>query len=163
MIKINPLDAHDRLNHFKKQDFSISECCQDMLNKRPFGKYPFYIWVHSRTDEDGFTKRLIWQPRLTKPLSQTNSMLFRAYPGTDTIKILWMIPPREMWNSYKKGQLTEDSIVSKSIQDFEYNRVFLDRTEEDDLSEEMIHAIYVELASEAKNKKMMEKLWIPKR
>jgi hypothetical protein len=66
-MKLDRLDVHDRYEHFTKQDFDIGECCQDLINKRPFGDYPFYIFAHTRTDDDGVTKRLIWQPRLTKP------------------------------------------------------------------------------------------------
>lgn len=162
MIKINPLDAHDRYKHFTKQSFSISECVQDIINQRPYGNHPFYIFAHSRTDEDGTTKRIIWQPRLTKPTSQTNSMLFRAYPGTDNVKIIWMIPPREMWGSYKKGNVAENELVYQSIQDFKHNKAQLDAPEEDDLSDEEINQIYKEISQQAKHNKMMEKLWIPK-
>ena len=63
-MKINPLDAHDRLKHFNNQDFDIGQCCQDLINKRPFGNHPFYIFAHPRTADDGVTKILIWQPRL---------------------------------------------------------------------------------------------------
>ena len=87
MIKINPLDAHDRFLQFKRQEFSIGECCQDLINQKPFGNHPFYIWAHARTDDCSTTKRIIWDPRLTRPLVQTNSMLFKGYPGTDLVKI----------------------------------------------------------------------------
>jgi hypothetical protein len=159
MIKINPLDAHDRLISFQKQGFSISECCQDMINKRPFGNYPFYIWAHSRTDEDGATKRLIWQPRLTKPSAQTNSMLFKAYPGTDLIKIIWMIPARELWGQYQKGKITQNETVWQSIFDFCNNRDELNKSESDDLSDSEILTIYRELNQQDRQDKMMEKLY----
>lgn len=159
-MKINLLDAHDRLIDFKKKNHSIEECCQDLINQRPFGNYPFYIFVHSRTDEDGITKRLIWDPRLTKPRAQTNSMLFKAYPGTDKIKVLWIIPARELWGQYKKGNLTEDSTISQSIYNFENNREALEMPEEDDLSEEAMHAIYMNISQEAKRKKMIGKLYV---
>ena len=90
-LKVDPFETHDRYEHFKKQNFDIGECCQDLINKRPFGDYPFYIFAHTRTDDDGVTKRMIWQPRLTKPQAQTNSMLFKAYPSTDNVKIIWSL------------------------------------------------------------------------
>jgi hypothetical protein len=161
MIKINPLDAHDRYQHFTKQSFSIAECVQDIVNKRPFGNHPFYIYAHTRTEDDGIKKRLIWQSRLTKPTSSTNSMLFKAYPGTDNIKIIWMIPAREMWGSYEKGKVAESEIVCQSIQDFVENRAQLDAPEKDDLSDDEINKIYEEISQEAKRKKMMDKLWTP--
>jgi len=159
MIKINPLDAHDRLQHFTKQEFSISECCQDLINQRPFGNYPFYIWAHARTDENINIKRLIWQPRLTRPKPQTNSMLFKAYPGTDRINVIWIIPARELWAQYEKGKVTENELVWNSIQHFQNNREWLEQNEEDDFSDEKINEIYKELACEAKRKKVMDKLW----
>lgn len=159
-MKINLLDAHDRLMHFKKQNFSIEECCQDLINQRPFGNVPFYIFAHARTDDDGVTKRLIWDPRLTKPRAQTNSMLFKAYPGTDQIKIIWMIPARELWGQYNKGLLTENQTISQSINDFEHNRHRLEAKEDDDLGDEAIHKIYLSISQEAKRKKMMNKLYL---
>lgn len=145
-MKINPLDAHDRYEHFTKQSFNIAECCQDLINKRPFGDHPFYIFAHSRTDDDGVTKRLIWQPRLTKPKAQTNSMLFKAYPGTDVIKVIWMIPARELWSQYDKGKLTQNKTVSESIHNFQNNRERLEQKEDDDLGDIQIDAIYAEIS-----------------
>jgi hypothetical protein len=162
MIKIDRLEAHDRLQYFKKQNFSIEECCQDLINQRPFGNYPFYIFSHARTDDDGVTKRLIWDPRLTKPRAQTNSMLFKAYPGTDLIKTIWIIPARELWGQYKKGLLTANETICQSIWDFQHNRHLLEVKENDDLSDEVIHSIYVSISQEAKRKKMMTKLYLGK-
>ncbi len=156
MIKINPLDAHDRLLHFTKQNFSIEECCQNLIDQRPFGNVPFYIFAHARTDEDGVTKRLIWDPRLTKPYAQTNSMLFKAYPGTDIIKIIWMIPARELWGQYRKGLITENKTITQSIHDFQHNRKKLEAPEDDDLDDETINQIYFGISQEAKRKKMMK-------
>jgi hypothetical protein len=149
-MKINRLDAHDRLQHFTKQQFDIAECCQDLINQRPFGEHPFYIFAHTRTDDDGVTKRLIWQPRLTKPRAQTNSMLFKAYPGKDTIKIIWMIPAEELWAQFGKGLLTENKTVAESIQDYKHNRQKLELKESDDLSDDAINAIYKEIAHTAR-------------
>jgi hypothetical protein len=151
-MKINPLDAHDRFEHFTKQSFDIAECCQDLINKRPFGEYPFYIFAHARTDDDGVTKRLIWQPRLTKPKAQTNSMLFKAYPGSDLIKVIWMIPARELWPQFTKGKMTENKTVSESIHNFQMNREKLEEKEDDDLSDDKIDAIYKEISKNANGK-----------
>lgn len=152
-MKINRLDAHDRFEHFRKQSFSIAECCQDLINQKPFFDHPFYIFAHPRTDDDGVTQRLIWQPRLTKPKAQTNSMLFKAYPGKDLISVIWIIPPRELWGQYEKGKLTESSIVSESIHDFMNNREKMEQKEADDLSEEQIRAVYEEISRNARKEK----------
>ena len=158
-MKINILDAHDRYQHFTKQSFDIGECCEDLVKKRPFGSHPFYIFAHARTDEDGVSKRLIWQPRLTKPKAQTNSMLFKAYPGSDMIKIIWMIPERAMWDQYKKGQMMENETVCISIDNFQNNREKLEAKEEDDLSDDEIDKIYTNICVEAGRPKL--KIWEP--
>ena len=149
-MKINLLDAHDRLGTLQKQGQDISECCQDLVNKKPFGDVPFYIFAHARTDEDGVTKRMIWQPRLTKPKAQTNSMLFKAYPPGDQIKVIWMIPDRAMWGQFDKGKLTESQIVSESIHDFQFDREKMEAKEDDDLSDDVINKIYEQIAINAK-------------
>ena len=146
ILTLDRLDAHDRLQHLKKQDFDIGECCQDLIDQRPFGDHPFYIFAHTRTDDDGVTKRLIWQPRLTKPTAQTNSMLFKGYPGSQDVKVIWMIPDRAMWAQYQKGKLTENETVIQSIRDFTENREWLERKEDDDLDDEAIDAIYLQIS-----------------
>jgi len=155
-IKVDRLETHDRYKEFTKktgqQSITIADCCQDLINQRPFGDTPFYIFVHPRTDEDGVTKRLIWQPRLTKPKAQTNSMLFKAYPGTDRLKVIWQIPPREMWGQYKIGNVSEDKNVLDSIDKFEHHRELLESKEDDDLDDEKINAIYTQISIAAKNK-----------
>lgn len=151
-MKVNILEAHDRMKEFTKKDFSISECCQNLIDQRPFGDHPFYIFAHTRTEEDGFTKRLIWQPRLTKPKSQTNSMLFKAYPGTDQLKVIWILPTRELWNNYKIGMVTQNKTVLESIDKFENHRIQLDAPEDDDLSDEKIDQIYRNLSIAARSK-----------
>lgn len=156
-MKIDKLDAHDRLNHFKNQKFDISECCQDLINQRPFGEHAFYIFAHARTDEDGSTKRLIWQPRLTRPKPQTNSMLFKAYPGSDIIKVIWMIPSRELWDSYVDGKMLENKTICESIFDFQYNRERLEKNEEDDLDDQAIDSVYRDLSSEAQYKRTVSR------
>ena len=161
-MKLNFLETHDRLEHLKKQNFNISDCCQNLIEQRPFGEHSFYIFAHARTDDDGVTKRLIWQPRLTKPKAQTNSMLFKAYPGSDVIKVMWIIPPREMWDQYKKDKMTENKTVLESIEYFENNRQFLEKKEDDDLSDEAIDAIYTSIRNGARYQKAMETLYLPK-
>lgn len=151
-MKVNHLDAHDRYLEFlhKPHSQDIGECCQDLINKKPFGDHPFYIFAHARTEPDGATKRIIWQPRLTKPKAQTNSMLFRAYPMTDVIKILWMIPAPELWDNFESGKMTQNKIVAESIFDFKHNRSALEANEEDDLTDEQIDNIYREISLSVK-------------
>lgn len=156
VLKLDKFETHDRLQHFTKQSFHIAECCQNLINQKPFGEHPFYIFAHTRTDDDGFTKRLIWQPRLTKPKAQTNSMLFKAYPGTDVIKVIWMIPDPALWEQFSLGTMTENKTVLDSINAFCHNKRKLERKEDDDLSDEKINQIYKELSQQAKQKKAMQ-------
>lgn len=149
-MKINRLDAHDRYEYFVNQNFDISECCQHLINQRPFGEHAFYIFVHPRTDDDGVNKRLLWQPRLTKPRAQSNSMLFKAYPGTDIIRIIWMIPARELWDQFLKDKMTGNTSVMDSINDFLNNRHLLEEKEKDDLTDAQIDAIYKEISKKAR-------------
>jgi hypothetical protein len=155
-MKVDILDAHDRLEHFTKQSFDIGECCQNLIDQRPFGNHAFYIFAHARTDDDGVTKRLIWQPRLTRPKAQTNSMLFKGYPGTDLIKVIWMIPARELWDNFKKGMLTQNETISDSIHDFQYNRDRLEAKEPDDLSDAEVDSIYKEISLSSKQRKYVK-------
>ena len=187
-MQIDRLETHDRLKEFTSKEFEIGECCQDLINQRPFGKHPFYIFSHARTIdlderivmfnadiqrsycnpayirkyivlEDVPTTKILWQPRLTKPKAQTNSMLYKAYPLTDMVKVIWIIPPRELWGQYGKGKLTENESVSISIDNFQNHRNELEAPEDDDLSDGEIDAIYREMAQTARHNKMMAKLW----
>lgn len=131
-MKLDPLDAHDRLLTFQKQDFQIPECMTDLIKQEPFGKHPFYVFCHPRTEDDGVTKRYIYSPWIWKPRAQTNSALYKAYPGTDIIKVMWVIPPREMWNVYQHGSFFENPIIGQSIWLFDHNRNALEQPEDDD-------------------------------
>lgn len=154
-MKLDRLETHDRFVHFTKQDFDIGACCQEVINNRPseFGNRPFYIFAHTRTDDDGLTQRLIWQPRLTRPKAQTNSMLFKAYPPGDTIKIIWLIPKRELWSNYVKGMICENITISDSIRDFQNNRKKLEQPDPEDLDDQTVNAIYAAIAKNAQGKK----------
>ncbi len=158
-MKIDILDAHDRLEHIQKtQTLDISECCEDLIKQRPFGDHEFYIFAHARTADNGVDKNLIWQPRLTRPKAQTNSMLFKAKPGSDVIKVIWMIPDRAMWEQYQKGNLAESQTVIESIYDFENDRAKMEASDPDDLSDEAIDKIYESLGRKAKFEKAGYKL-----
>lgn len=159
IMKLNKLDTHDRLEYFTKQSFNIAECCQDIIDKRPFGEVPFYIFAHTRTDDNNAgIKRLIWQPRLTKPTAQTNSMLFKVYPGTDNVKIIWMIPAKELWPQFEKGLMMQNKTVLNSINAYKNNREALEEPEADDLNDEQINDIYKNIRISAKAKNAFKKI-----
>lgn len=155
-MKLNRLETHDRLVHFKKdQNDSLQQGADDCLKKNPLSlamqdKAPYvYLFAHPRTHDDGVTKRMIWQPRLTKPLPQTNSYLFRAISKSDIIEICWLIPDEKLWKQYEKGKVTENEIVLWSIDQYINRRDDLARKDKDDLPDERVAKIYQEIARES--------------
>ena len=165
-MKVNILEAHDRLLHFKKdQEATINQGIEDCLKKNPDSLFyqsrsPYvYIFGHPRTGEDGVTKRMLWQPRLQKPESQINSYLVRAISNTDIVEPIWFIPPPETWNQYKTGNVTEHEFVNYSVQMFLSNKNKIEAKDPDDLSEERSREIVMELIALKKQDKMMNKLY----
>ncbi len=168
-MKLNRLDTHDRYQYFTSQSNDIGACCQDLINQRPFGDHAFYIFAHKRTlgmderfrlwssgqyksFEEVPSATIVWQPRLTKPKAQENSMLFKGYPGTDNVKIIWIIPERELWQQYGKDKIGASEAISESIEDYKTNKEKLERREEDDLTDKQVNDIYNQIAREAKAK-----------
>jgi len=151
-MKVNILEAHDRLLHFKKDQevniFNGAEDCmkrnQDSLFYQDRSPY-IYIFAHPRTADDGVTKRLLWQPRLEKPKAETNSYLFRAKSHTDIIETIWIIPPVEFWGQYKEGNVVEHEIVNWCIDQYLHNRKNLEFKDPEDLPEERCKQILREL------------------
>lgn len=148
-MKLSRLEAHDRYEHFiKDQSKAIWQGADDCLKRNPDSlklqeKSPYiYIFAHPRTADDGVTKRLLWQPRLTKPKAQTNSYLFRAQSNTDIIEICWLLPPRELWDQYKEGQVCESNWTLWSINQFIHNKEELERPLADDLTDQQAKNIY---------------------
>jgi hypothetical protein len=161
-MKLNRLETHDRLEHFvEDQAHNIWKGADDCMKRNSLSlalqdKSPYiYIFAHPRTAEDGVTKVMYWQPRLVKPEAQTNSYLFRATSKSDLLEIMWLIPPPEMWNQYKQGNVTEHPIVTWSINQFRFNRKELEKKDKDDLPEERIKQIYLEIASNNRKAKPM--------
>lgn len=175
------------LHFQKQGDLISQGCEECIRNRpKEYGNHPFYIFAHKRelglderialfnedlrialidhsymrqylSLESVPTARLIWEPRLTKPKAQSNSMLFRAYPPGDNIKIIWMIPAPELWEQYQKGNMTEHSIVCESIDQFRNARQKLEGKEIDDLSDELVKSIMLEIGHNARNRKSMLK------
>jgi len=78
------------------------------------------------------TTRMIYIPRITKPKAETNSYLFMSYgKHTDLIKTIWLLPQRETWEQYKKGNVTENQDVINSIENFKHARKKLEENEPD--------------------------------
>lgn len=165
-MKLNRLETHDRLLHFKKdQALNINQGAEDCLKKNSLSlalqeHSPYvYLFSHPRTADDGVTKRMIWQPRLTKPKAQTNSYLFRAQSKTDVLEVCWLLPPKEMWSQYKKGNVTENEWVNWSINMFQNHREELEKSYPDDLSEEICKHIYLKIAVNADEEQRMKGMY----
>ena len=98
--------------------------------------------------EDVPSVRIIWQPRLTKPKAEENSMLFKAYPPGDTLRVIWMIPDRELFQSSTKNKMMENKTVQESIYNFKFHKDKLEAKEDDDLPDHIINKIYAEINGE---------------
>ena len=165
-MKLNRLETHDRLLHFKKdQESNIFQGAEDCLKKNPDSLFfqsrsPYvYLFAHPRTADDGTTKIMFWQPRLSKPNAQTNSYLFRAQSHTDLIEMCWMLPPEEIWSQFSIGNVTENEYVLWSIDQYLYHRHRLEKPEPDDLSEEKCRNIREEWIRNKRMERMMKRLY----
>lgn len=166
-MKVDRLETHDRLLHFKKdQALNIAQGAEDCLKRNPLSlaiqsRSPYvYLFAHPRTADDGFTKRMLWQPRLTRPKAQTNSYLFRAQSNSDVIEVCWLLPPREMWDQYSKGKVTEDDVTWWSIQMFQNRREDLEKDDPEDLSEERCKMIMRDIAVSMEQENRMKKMYL---
>jgi hypothetical protein len=77
-------------------------------------------------------------------------MLFKACPGYDSIRVIWMIPDRSMWDAYTKGKMLENKTVVESIELFKTDPGKLEQKEDDDLPDHVIDKIYEEIKQKAK-------------
>lgn len=166
--KLDTLETHDRLNHvIKEQSVNIfhgaEECLKSNAMSLIFQDHSHYIYIfaHPRTSDDGVNKRMLWQPRLTRPDPQTNSYLFRAKSKSDEIEVCWIIPPRELWPEYQEGKVTESEIVCWSIDMFVNHRNKLKENHPEDLSDGEIKYIYKQVDIHFTNKKLGKKLILP--
>lgn len=169
-MKINRLETHDRLQHLQKdQALNISQGCEDCLKRnslavslQQYSPY-IYIFAHPRTSDDGITKRMLWQPRLSRPSAQTNSYLFRAQSHSDIVEVCWMIPPKEMWDQYRKGNITENDTVLWSINQYINNKKQLESPHPDDIPEDRQKNIYRAIRMNIGQIKMMDNLYLGNR
>ncbi len=166
-MKLNRLETHDRLLHLKKdQSQNIFKGAEDCLKRNPDSLFfqdrstYVYIFAHPRTDDDGVTKRMLWQPRLFKPKAQTNSYLFRAKSHSDVIQVCWLLPPEEMWGQYLTDNVTGSEEVLWSIDQYLHHRKKLEMDEPEDLSEERGKLIMQEWIANKRHDRMMKNLYL---
>jgi hypothetical protein len=165
---LDTLETHDRWEQYcQSQSVNVFQGAEECLKQNQmsliFQDYSPYIYIfaHPRTTDDGSGKRLLWQPRLTRPTPQTNSYLFRAKSKTDEIEICWIIPPRELWPEYDDGKITESEIIRWSIDMFVNHREKLEMNHPEDLSDGEIKYIYKQVDKHFQMKKLGKKLILP--
>lgn len=163
IVSIDIKEAKDISEKIKEEESdSIIDMLNSIISQDPFFGYPFYIFAHKRTilyDErvalwlanpSRYTSleqvphtRLIWQPRLTKPEAQENSMLFKVNPKkAEEVKILWILPEKEKFNAFKKGNLFENTVIGESIESFLNDKEKMEEPEKDDLDQFQMREIY---------------------
>jgi hypothetical protein len=176
-MKIQRLETHDRFQHFiHDQSKNVVQGAEDCLKRNILSlmlqeKSPYiYIFYHSRTlgmdeklnmfasgnfkDFSEIPEKVgFWQPRLTKPLAQTNSYLFRAKSHSDLLEVKWILPPEEMWDQYKKGNITESETILWSINMYQNHKVELEKKEPEDLPDERIKDIYMDIGKQLEKPK----------
>lgn len=152
-MKIDRLETHDRYLHLlQEQSVNIFLGVEECLRKNPLSlaiqeKVPYvYIYAHSKTD--GSRRKMYWQPRLSIPEAAPNSYLFRATSHTDNIEICWIIPPKEFWPQYSKGNVVQSEIIDWSIRMYKCRRLELEKPHADDLSEEQARVVMKQIIEE---------------
>lgn len=150
-MQIDTLETHDRLLEFQKQAELVAQGVQDCIDGVPdIIKYPFYVFGHPRTmgmdERAGWARahgeydlrkipstKLTWIPKPEKPNAVLNSYLLRAQKGTDIIQIIWILPPREIWDCFKSGQMTANESILTSINNYEHAKDKLEAPEPGDM------------------------------
>lgn len=167
-MKINRLETHDRLESLvKDQSANVFQGAEDCLKKNSLSQFlqqysPYiYIFAHPRTTDDGLNKRMLWQPRLTRPEPQSNSYLFRAKSKSDEIEVCWMIPDQAVWKQFKEGNVLDNEIVLWSIKLFKEKKEELAKPHPEDLPDSQIEAIYRKILKDQEIKKYAKTLVLP--
>lgn len=163
--KIDRFETTDRYDEIKSDETQkIQEGLHECLTKNDLSlvlqKYSPYIYVFAHVRTEGNKKRLLWQPRLTKPEAADNSYLFRVESNTENCEICWILPPMRMWEEFTKKGLFDDEIISYSIAS--YKNKTLNREHPDDLPPERIKNIYKLVDDHFRMHKLGKKLILPK-
>jgi len=180
-MKVNRLETHDRHQHLiQDQSETVEQGATDCLKTNKLSlayqeRSPYvYIFGHARTlgfdekmalwssgqfqnFEEIPEKILMWQPRLSKPEPQENSFLFRATSKTDIVEVCWILPPKEMWNQYKKGNVAESSYSEWSIDQYKNNKEQLGAPFPDDLPDDVALDILNKIKTDWRQEKLRDK------
>jgi hypothetical protein len=140
-MKVNKLETHDRWDYFQKQEFSTDEYLKKLVDSKPWGDHPYYIFLHTRQTDTTQDRRCIWQTRLVRPYPQLNTSLFRVGKNADFFEVIWVIPSMEVWDQFGKGKVCENAVIERSIQDFKNNPWLLSQPHVEDLPPEKAQEI----------------------
>lgn len=144
-MKVNTFETHDRFLHFQTRDYGADAQAKKIVDSKPFGDNPYYIFVHTRQTDTTLDQRVIWQPRMLKPVPQLNSMLFRVGKNATEFDVIWIIPPVEIWPEFDKGNIHENEVVKRSIYMFTKRFSELSMPFPDDLTGEQAQNVLFEL------------------
>lgn len=143
-MKVNLLETHDRFEHFRQQNFSTDEFLKKIIESKPFGDYPYYLFQHCRQTDSTLDQRSIWQPRLGKPTPQLNSTLVRVRPFSKDFDVIWVIPPVEIWSEFDKGKVHENEVIQISTYMFQKRFLALCQPIEGDVPPEDFNEVMFE-------------------
>jgi len=142
-------DLFDTVQFVKEQsEKGYVDCLQDIIGKAPFGNRHFYIFSFmKRVDDTQGIKRMIHQPRLTKPEPVPGSTLIRVHPrNPEEAKIMWTLPNEEAFGLYKQGKIFGNEFVHECVQRYLKNPMEMCRPEPGDMLEEEIYDYYKQKA-----------------
>lgn len=127
-----------------KNKNSVEEFLNQILQSRPFGNRKFYVLTFLKnTPGDPHTKKLVYQPRLTKPKPNPNTSLYRLNPlRPDEVEVFWILPKIQAFGLYAKGKVHENEFIHECIQKYLNEYDSLCRKEADDISDSEIKELY---------------------
>jgi hypothetical protein len=171
-MKINRLETHDRLEQFQQQQDNIGLGVEECIRNVPSSiTCPFYVYGHSRNVDyheqvdhllsgasKAVTSRLIWMPVVTKPKAAPNSYLFLASKKSDVVKIIWMLPKRELWDNFAPGKMMHNENVWTSIQNYKKYRDVLNVPDKDGPTEKDVLEFRKIIGAEAQKKQKQKQI-----
>ena len=140
-----------------------SRCIRDLITSRPFGDRKFYIFtIVKRVDDAAGIKKMIHQPRLTRPEPLHGTTLLKVDPDNpDEVLVVWTLPDEENISLYKFGKLFADEFVHSCIEKYLKRPKELMEPDPEDPNEEQMRQIYKEKLQDLRWSKKKAELWHP--
>jgi hypothetical protein len=104
------------------------ECLKNVPDSIDF---PFYVYGTSKIvdlDEkqsiilSGYDiapdMRIVWVPKIIKPVPTSNSYLFLCRKNSDVHQIIWILPRKALWEQYKPGMVAFNDNIYISIMNY---------------------------------------------